>query len=464
MHISKTSLPVQCETEADIRQLQQDLEQINKTLFDATAHTAILLVNHKGELLQANNYFHQLFGQIVKSDFPAKIQTLPITNTYGSCENTDWFKFLTLKDERMLPKVEIATNGELLYFTIISTIINNKENHSDAASYSNYIVSLTDITNVVELHKNEISISKELAYKQGIFDVTSEYIHNIGNIVTGAQHLSDRIIKNLEPMQFFFKYFDHIKEQLEGNKHFIKESVLDEYLKNSKKVEMSLNIIESSLTDTIKNILESDMKNLQKAIGNIATTIAYQQELYKNTKNNMDEIVKFNELITEVRSVIEPQLLKYDIALILDINSELTFKINRIHLFNGLLNLLKNSIHAIYTADNEASSFPKFIKISIKSVPIEGSFFELDMMTNDSIVMDENIIIEVYDNGVGMDQSTLKNVFLQGFTTKKDGHGLGLHSFANFLTSNGHAITCSSEGDYRGSLFTITLTPGNKSK
>lgn len=448
--------------EADIHQLQQDLEQINKSLFDATAHTAILLVNHKGELLQANNYFYQIFNEIMKPNDFANIQILPITDTYGSCKNDEWFQFLTFKDERMLPKVEISINGELFYFTIISTIIDNKEKRLDAY-HASYILSLTDITNVVELHKNEISISKELAYKQGIFDVTSEYIHNIGNIITGAQHLSGKIVKNLEPIQLFFKYFDHIKKQLEGNRQYIQESVLEEYLKNSKRIEMSLNIIESSLNDTIKNVLESDMKNLQKAINNIATTIAYQQELYKNTKNNMDEVVRFKDLITEIRSVIEPQLLKHNISLILDIAPELTFKINRIHIFNGLLNLLKNSIYAIDLSSANANTASKFIKITIRSVPIEGSFFELDMMSNDTIVMDENIVIEVFDNGIGMDEDTLKNIFLQGFTTKKEGHGLGLHSFANFLTGNGHLITCKSEGIGKGALFSITLVQGERS-
>ncbi|MDX9966753.1 MAG: ATP-binding protein [Sulfuricurvum sp.] len=453
-----TQSPITRQYETDINRLQQDLEQINKSLFDATAHTAILLVNPKGELLQTNNYFHQVFDSVMDSLYPQKIQTLPITNTYGSCPTDAWFEFLTFKDERMLPKVEMTIEGKLLYFTIISTVINHTEGSSDKHRES-YILSLTDITNVVELHKNEISISKELAYKQGIFDVTSEYIHNIGNIVTGAQHLSERIIKNLEPMQFFFKYFDHIKEQLLGNRCFIREEATEEYLKNLKKVEMSLNIIESSLTDTIKNVLDTDMKSLQKSISNIATTIAFQQELYKNTKTNMDEVVKLSELIGEIRSVIEPQLFRHDILLMLDVPSELTFNINRIHLFNGLLNLLKNSIHAVNTAYNDKYILSKMIKISARSVPREGSFFELDMMMNDSIVMAEDIVIDVYDNGIGMDETTIKNVFLQGFTTKHDGHGLGLHSFANFLTGNGHTITCKSEGIGKGSLFTITLTP-----
>jgi len=55
--------PLTLQYETDIHQLQQDLDQINKSLFDATAHTAILLVNHKGELLQANNYFHQILRE-----------------------------------------------------------------------------------------------------------------------------------------------------------------------------------------------------------------------------------------------------------------------------------------------------------------------------------------------------------------------------------------------------------------
>ncbi|OHE08817.1 MAG: hypothetical protein A2329_05595 [Sulfurimonas sp. RIFOXYB2_FULL_37_5] len=131
-------------------------------------------------------------------------------------------------------------------------------------------------------------------------------------------------------------------------------------------------------------------------------------------------------------------------------------------MFNGLLNLLKNSIYAIDLANNDVDMSSKFIKITIRSVPVEGSFFELDMMENDSIIMDENIVIEVFDNGVGMDEGTLKNIFLQGFTTKKDGHGLGLHSFANFLTGNGHLITCKSDGIGQGTLFTITLIQDDK--
>lgn len=443
---------------ADILQLQNDLDQINKSLFDSTAHTAILLVDQDGNLLQTNNYYHQIFDAVMdKSD---KITLLPITNTYGSCPNENWFTFLTDNDECMLPKVEITVQNQLLYFTIISTVIGTKEGENNAKSY---ILSLTDITNVVELHNNEISISKELAYKQGIFDVTSEYIHNIGNIVTGAQHLSERIIKNLEPMQYFFKYFNHIKEQLTQNEIYLKDDITDDYLKSKKKIEMSLNIIESSLTDTIKNVLEIDMQNLQKAIANIATTIVYQQELYKTNKTNIDDVVKLSEILEEIHGVMEQQLMNHEVVLHLDIAPELTFKINKVHLFNGILNLIKNSVHALDSAFDQRLCESKEVWVTAKNVPQESSFFELDMMMSDSIITNEDIIIEVRDNGIGMDETTINNMFTQGFTTKKEGHGLGLHSFANFLTSCGHSITCESEGIGKGTTFVITLTSKSES-
>ncbi len=315
---------------------------------------------------------------------------------------------------------------------------------------------------MVELHNNEISISKELAYKQGIFDVTSEYIHNIGNIVTGAQHLSERIIKNLEPMQFFFKYFDHIKEQMNQNEIYLKDDVGADYIKSKKKIEMSLNIIESSLTDTIKNVLELDMQNLQKAIGNIATTIVYQQELYKTNQTNIDDLIKLSDVLLEINGVMEQQLINHDVTLHLDISPELTFKINRIHLFNGLLNLLKNSVHALDSAYSKQLCTTKELWVSARSVPQECSFFELDSMMSDSIITNEDIIIEVQDNGIGMDENTILNMFTQGFTTKTDGHGLGLHSFANFLTSCGHSITCESEGIGKGTKFIVTLSVGGE--
>lgn len=439
---------------ANIAKLQGDLENINKSLFDATARTAIILTDSSGILAQTNNYFEQLFRNTTISS----VSHLPIKDTYGACNGSDnCLAFLTQSEEHILPKVEMLIDGKLSYFTIVSTAINNGSYENDRRS-KRYIISLTDITNVVELHKNEISISNELAYKQGIFDVTSEYIHNIGNVVTSAQHLVERIIKNLEPMQGFIKYFEMTKDQIKSLGEMVPSDRADEFAMKYKKIEMGLNIIESSLTDTIKNVLDSDMKNLQSGMDNIAATISSQQELYKSNKVNMDEDVDIASLIKEVKNVIEPQLLRNDVDIRLEIEDSVHFKINRIHLYNGILNLIKNSIHAVNEAFEKGLIASKFIVVTVSTEKKEDGFFELDMMLSDQIITSNNVNIVVSDNGIGIDPEVREKLFRQGYTTKKDGNGLGLHSFANFLVGNGHSLSCVSDGAGKGASFLVKLS------
>jgi two-component system sensor kinase FixL len=65
--------------------------------------------------------------------------------------------------------------------------------------------------------------------------------------------------------------------------------------------------------------------------------------------------------------------------------------------------------------------------------------------------------MEVRDNGIGIAAEHLPLMFNQGFTTKKDGHGLGLHSSANWARELGGALRCRSEGLDTGATFVLEL-------
>ena len=67
------------------------------------------------------------------------------------------------------------------------------------------------------------------------------------------------------------------------------------------------------------------------------------------------------------------------------------------------------------------------------------------------------LTIDVIDNGIGLDASQLPSVFAAGYTTKKDGTGLGLHSAANFVIGSGGRIRPLSEGIGRGTTMRVTL-------
>ena len=65
--------------------------------------------------------------------------------------------------------------------------------------------------------------------------------------------------------------------------------------------------------------------------------------------------------------------------------------------------------------------------------------------------------IVVRDNGVGIDRQHLPLMFNQGFTTKRDGHGVGLHSSANWARELGGRLSCDSAGLGQGASFTLVL-------
>jgi signal transduction histidine kinase len=65
--------------------------------------------------------------------------------------------------------------------------------------------------------------------------------------------------------------------------------------------------------------------------------------------------------------------------------------------------------------------------------------------------------IEVTDNGVGIPPENLTRIFNHGFTTKKEGHGFGLHASANSVHQLGGSLKVHSEGSGCGATFIVKL-------
>jgi signal transduction histidine kinase len=65
--------------------------------------------------------------------------------------------------------------------------------------------------------------------------------------------------------------------------------------------------------------------------------------------------------------------------------------------------------------------------------------------------------MEVADNGIGIAPENLTRIFQYGFTTRKSGHGFGLHSSALTARELGCNLTASSDGADCGATFTLEL-------
>ena len=70
---------------------------------------------------------------------------------------------------------------------------------------------------------------------------------------------------------------------------------------------------------------------------------------------------------------------------------------------------------------------------------------------------ENTLVIDVTDNGIGIEPTEFGSMFNAGYTTKKEGTGLGLHSAANFAIGSGGTIQPFSDGIGHGATLRVTL-------
>ncbi len=65
--------------------------------------------------------------------------------------------------------------------------------------------------------------------------------------------------------------------------------------------------------------------------------------------------------------------------------------------------------------------------------------------------------VSVADNGAGIAAENMSRIFIHGFTTKKTGHGFGLHSGALAAREMGGVLRAESAGAGCGATFVLEL-------
>ena len=100
-----------------------------------------------------------------------------------------------------------------------------------------------------------------------------------------------------------------------------------------------------------------------------------------------------------------------------------------------LVNLIGNARYAMQRASGEAH------RLTLRA----------------NVVAGQKLQVAVADTGEGIAQENLTRIFAHGFTTKKDGHGFGLHSCVLAAKEMGGTLQASSSGPGQGAVFTLEL-------
>ena len=147
------------------------------------------------------------------------------------------------------------------------------------------------------------------------------------------------------------------------------------------------------------------------------------------------ESLSIRALVEDALQMNAAALARHGILVIRDFHEVPVISIDKHKVLQILVNLIRNAKYAI----DAAARRDKRLSVSIK--------------------VNERQMIEVTvsDNGIGIAPENLTRIFSHGFTTKRDGHGFGLHSGALAAKEMGGSLSSFSEGAGKGATFVLQL-------
>lgn len=266
------------------------------------------------------------------------------------------------------------------------------------------------------------------ARQAGMAEVAASVLHNVGNVLNSvnvsAVMVGEQIAKSKLSQLTLLSHL--LNEHANDLHQFISEdprgSQLPAFIKGL-----------SDYWIVQQDTLNEEINLLIKNIEHIKNIISMQQNLSKIKK--MNEVVSIEKTLEEALFITGIETNHPDVIIKRKFRSLHPIIIDKVKLLQILVNLLHNAKEALI----ESSNHPKKIKLKITCNGKDKC----------------SILIE--DNGIGIPSKNLTHIFSYGFTTKKEGHGFGLHSCALAAKEMGGTIIANSEGIGKGAQFELEL-------
>ena len=286
--------------------------------------------------------------------------------------------------------------------------------------------------------RKKAEAEKEKLYQQlmqasrqaGMADVASSVLHNVGNVLNSINVSTDTLLKTLKkPM-----VGDVCRIASLFNEH---QNNLQEFLTadpKGKQIPSYLGLVAESLSGSHQTI-QGELDSLVKKVDHIKQVIMSQQDIAR--AGSIREPASAEELLEQALMMAIPEPEKYRIQVERDYGHVPTIMTDRHQVLQVLVNLITNAKNAMVEHSGDIRRLT--LRIGVPS-------------SNTTVAR-----FEVIDTGGGIKPDNLTKLFAQGFTTRKAGHGLGLHSAAIVAKNLGGTLHAQSAGEGCGATFTLEL-------
>jgi C4-dicarboxylate-specific signal transduction histidine kinase len=262
----------------------------------------------------------------------------------------------------------------------------------------------------------------------GMAEVATGVLHNVGNVLNSVNVSATLIAERLSQSRTgnLARAAAMLREQ---NGHLV------EFLANDPKGQ----VLTAYIADLSQHLEEerlearTEIDLLTRNIEHIKDIVAMQQT-YARVSSSL-EILPAGELIEDALLLNMDSFARHHITVERHFQPVPPVTVDKHKTLQILINLLHNAKNAMDAVDDHEK------RLSIRTSQTNA----------------QTVAIRITDNGVGIAAENLTRIFAHGFTTRRDGHGFGLHSAALAAQQMSGRLSAQSDGPGRGATFTLEL-------
>ncbi len=276
------------------------------------------------------------------------------------------------------------------------------------------------------------------AFAHGRLEIIDTVLHNIGNAINSVATGMDTLEESYKDNELV-RRFNALATAISAHEHDW-TAWLEHDAQGRQLRPFLLSLIED---------LNSQQEALRKTAARVRGRVRHIVDIIRTQETFTDGTVErkqvdLQQIMNDAARVIKESLGRRGVAIEVDCArapAEILVQESRFQ--QMLINLLKNAMEATDERAARLENDPGW-RPAIRVVAYRAE-------------QESCLVIDVVDNGIGIDPARFRSVFNAGYTTKKNGSGLGLHSAANFVIGSGGTIKALSDGIGHGTTMRVTL-------
>ena len=303
--------------------------------------------------------------------------------------------------------------------------------HDSGGALVGHVGSIKDITErkhaqaeLEQVHKQLLDSSRHA----GMAEIATNVLHNVGNILNSLNVSAGLVSSTLRTSraQGLARAMQLMDEHAADLGDFLtideKGKLLPGYLSG---------IAQALALEQQGMILE--LEHLTRSIDHIKDVVATQQSFAGSS--SIVEALQICDLAEDALRMNGEALARHHVSVVREFSQVPVVQLDRAKVLQVLVNLISNAKNAMENMAHESR------QITLRV----------------DIVDDSSLRVSVKDEGEGIPAENLTRIFAHGFTTRKTGHGFGLHSSALAARQMGGTLTAHSDGPGQGAIFTLKL-------